>query len=100
MPYHMITVKIDYFKPTGKWYAEGSFEMELEAIEQSHLNCLPVPKKINEMRDAGIRPGLVNSKNCEFVWVVKVMFLEEVYMQYLFQPKGLEQAAKEFWSHS
>lgn len=79
-----VTVKIDYFKPTGKWYAEGSFEMELESIDSHNLNCLPVVKKIKEMRDAGIRPGLVDSKSCEFVWVVRVVFEGEEYAQYLF----------------
>lgn len=97
---HRVKIAVDYFKPTGKWYSEGSFEMELETLGPHHLNCLPVPEKIREMRDAGTRPGLVDSKTCEFVWVVRVLFEDKVYAQYLFQPKGLEDAAREFWSKS
>jgi hypothetical protein len=94
---HTITVRIDYFKPTGKWYSEGSFEIELETLGPHHINTLPVPTKIKEMRERGERPGLTDNRNCEFVWVVRVLFEGDIYVQYLYQPKGLEQAAERFW---
>ena len=95
-----VRVEIDYFKPTGKWYDEGSFEMDLESLGPHHLNTLPVPRRIKEMREQGTRPGLVDSKTCEFVWIVRVRFEGDDYAQYLFQPKGLEDAAEKFWRES
>ena len=91
------TVRIDYFKPTGKWYGEGSFEMELETLGPHHVKTLSVPDRIDEMRAAGKRPGLTDSTDCGFVWVVRVVVAGETYAKYLWQPRILDALAKELW---
>jgi len=98
------TIKIDYFKPTGKWYSEGSYEMPLEVVvikqpplppEILRVKTYGVPRLIDEMRANGKRPGLVDSKECEFVWVVKVIYQGEVWAQYLWLPTKLNAIARE-----
>lgn len=57
----------------------------------------PVPRRIEQMRADGQRPGLVDSKDCEFVWVVSVVHDEEVVVQYLWLPGYLHEVAVRKW---
>lgn len=90
----MVEVKIDYFKPTGKWYSEASFKIELER-EGDSLDCLPVPRAIDDMRAKGHRPNLQDRHDCPFIWVVRVMWRQEVYAQYLWLPRNLKDVTGE-----
>jgi len=89
-------IRIDYFKPTGKWYGVGEFFMDLPEA-RGHVITISVPDRIDEMRRHGERPGLVDRIDCPFVWVVKVIVDGEVISQYLWQPEALVPAARKLW---
>lgn len=48
----MITVNLDYFKPSGKWYSSGDYGTEKTAMHE-------IFDEVQEMRDSGNLPGLV-----------------------------------------
>jgi len=47
------TIKVTYFKPSGKFYAEGEYETFLD-------HMFEVFEEFEEMLKKGVRPGLVN----------------------------------------
>jgi len=47
------TIKVTYFKQSGKFYAEGEYETSLSYMFE-------VFREFEEMLKKGIRPGLVN----------------------------------------
>ena len=47
----MQTIKVDYFKPSGKWYASGDFETR-------HAWLGDIIREFEDMRRAGEAPGL------------------------------------------
>lgn len=53
------TIKVDWFKPSGKYYAQGEYVT-------SHEHMLDVFNEFREMLNSGVRPGLVNSEHNEF----------------------------------
>lgn len=73
-----VKVKIDYYKTTGKWYAEHIFEMDLEVLTFHNLDCNAVYEKIDGLRKKGEAPGLVKGGGVDFVWVVTVFSGSEV----------------------
>lgn len=89
------TIKIDYYKPTGKYYSSGSFDMELCWIEGG--NCCysyPVVDEIQHLRETGKAPGLINGGK-EFVWVARVFYNGEEEGSYIMLPEELHELARE-----
>lgn len=65
-PIQTLQVGLTYFKKSGKFYAEGSFEV---------LNSIPlhtVWDRVREMRENGRLPGLVEGAGREFMILVNV----------------------------
>ena len=48
----MLTVELDYFKPTGKWYTCGEFQVP------GHMEMFQIHNNVANMRDLGKLPGL------------------------------------------
>ena len=63
----MARVTITYFKTTGKYYSEGYIDI-LSTFFNENYN---LNDYVKELRKQGKRPGLVDSKNCEFIWLVE-----------------------------
>lgn len=57
-------VKIDYFKPSGKFYGSGGYETEKELIHQ-------IFEELGGMLREGVRPGMVDGHD-GFTAVVRV----------------------------
>ena len=65
-----VCLKIDYFKPSGKWYSEGDLEVEVPLHEGTDMpNGYELRKKLIVMQANGQAPGLTSGR--EFVWVVR-----------------------------
>ena len=62
----MYTVKLTYFKPTGKYYAEGKYEVP-EGYE-----VFDVWAEVNALRADGKLPGLVEGYGKDFTILVEV----------------------------
>jgi len=63
----MARVTITYFKTTGKYYSEGY----IDAVSTFFDDDYTVDDHIKKLRKRGERPGLTNSKDCEFIWLVE-----------------------------
>jgi len=64
-PEEVLMVRLDYFKPNGKWYGEGYYET-------SHRPLFSIWQDVREMLRVGTRPGLVDSESNEFNVLVSV----------------------------
>lgn len=64
MPAQMMTVKLNYFKPSGKWYSEAGYRTQ-------HKPLFEIWREVREMREAGALPGLVEGAK-EFIVSVDV----------------------------
>lgn len=83
----MTKVKVIWFKPSGKYYSEGEYEVNDNEFIWDTFG------KFKENLKLGIRPGLVDSKNNEFFAVVTVGDQAPA----LFLPTAIE-GIKEFFS--
>lgn len=93
-------IQIDYFKPTGKWYAEGEVDVLLPIVtveNGSHFSTVDVPAIIDGMRKQGIRPDLTDQKDCKLIWVVRVLVDDEIHAQFVWLPDALVPAAVRLW---
>jgi len=56
----MLKVNLDYFKESGKWYAEGSFESNRTELYEIFAD-------VQNMLDKNILPGLAPGHSCFYV---------------------------------
>lgn len=47
-------VELQYFKPRGKWYADGGYNTQLEELHD-------IWHEVSELRETGMLPGLARS---------------------------------------
>lgn len=66
MPIRTLLVKLTYFKRSGKFYDDGSFEV----LESTSLHA--IWSQVREMRESGKLPGLVDGAGREFMVLVNV----------------------------
>lgn len=89
-----VKVRIDYFKPTGKWYSSAEIFRHV-SISNGTPASWEVSRHITQLRECGVRPGLENSKECGLVWVVCVVYAGEVTAQFLWLPEYLDVLARD-----
>ena len=58
----MLKVNLDYFKESGKWYSEGSFETNRTELYEIFAD-------VQHMLDAGTLPGLINGHSSFYVLI-------------------------------
>lgn len=87
-----MNITIDYYQTSGKYFSTGNTHYK-GTKKTPYENSLDAYKYLVEQKELGKRPGLNDSKHCDFIWRVKIWRIPDFKQTFLILPKNLSELA-------